>query len=268
MDLTIVQALKDSIEKGKRSVLCTVIDEEGSAPRNVGAKMLVWEDGSIVGTIGGGILEYHVIQEALKLIREGRPSSLYSEEFTATEPTDTKAACGGKAKVFLELIGRKKEALIFGAGHVGKAVAQVASFLNYAVTVWDEREEFANTQNIPWARTIACPLDEAFEKHLSFHDLTHVIVVTRGHSLDTEVVQKLEGKKTAYIGVIGSKRKIAVMKENLSKMGVSQEFLDSIFAPIGLPIKAETPEEIAISIMAEVIAVDNGANIKALRQSL
>ncbi|NLG94264.1 MAG: XdhC family protein, partial [Acetomicrobium flavidum] len=92
MDLTIVQALKDSIEKGKRSVLCTVIDEEGSAPRNVGAKMLVWEDGSIVGTIGGGILEYHVIQEALKLIREGRPSSLYSEEFTATEPTDTKAA--------------------------------------------------------------------------------------------------------------------------------------------------------------------------------
>ena len=173
-----------------------------------------------------------------------------------------------KAIIFLELIGKKKELIIFGAGHVGKAVARLGSFLNYAVTVWDERKEFANQENIPWARTIACPLDEAFEKHLTFHDLTHIVVVTRGHSLDTEVVQMLDGKKTAYVGVIGSKRKVAVMKENLSKMGTSQELIDSIFAPIGLPIKAETPEEIAVSIMAEIIAVDNGANVRALRQPL
>lgn len=268
MDLAIIEALKNSIEKGKKSVLCTVIDEQGSTPRSVGAKMLVWEDGSIVGTIGGGILEHHVIQEALKMIRDGKSTALYSEELMATEASDPKAACGGKAIIFLELIGKKKELIIFGAGHVGKAVARLGSFLNYAVTVWDERKEFANQENIPWARTIACPLDEAFEKHLTFHDLTHIVVVTRGHSLDTEVVQMLDGKKTAYVGVIGSKRKVAVMKENLSKMGTSQELIDSIFAPIGLPIKAETPEEIAVSIMAEIIAVDNGANVRALRQPL
>lgn len=268
MDLAILEALKDSMEKGRQSVLCTVIEEEGSTPRSVGAKMLVWEDGSIIGTIGGGILEHHVIQEALKLLHEGKLTALYKEEFTATKVSDPKAACGGNATVFLEVIGRRKELIIFGAGHVGKAVAQLASFLNYPVTVWDEREEFANPENIPWARTVACPLDDAFKKYLTFHELTHVIVVTRGHALDTEVVQKLDGKKFAYLGVIGSKRKVAVMKDNLLKLDVSQELLDRMFAPIGLPIKAETPQEIAVSIMAEIIAIDNGANVRALRQPL
>lgn len=268
MDLAIIESLKKSLETGEKCVLCTIIDEEGSTPRSVGSKMLVWEDGSIVGTIGGGVLEYHVIQEALRLFREDKTTALYSEEFTATEADDPKAACGGKTTVFLELIGRKKELIIFGAGHVGKAIARVASFLNYSVTLWDEREEFANPDTVPWAQTIACPLDEAFERYLSFHKLTHVVVVTRGHSLDTEVVRKLDGKTACYIGVIGSKRKIAVMKENLLKMGVSKELVDRLYAPIGLPIKAETPEEIAISVMAEIIAVDNGANVKGLRQPL
>ncbi len=268
MDEAILKAVDRALKEGPEGVLCTVVEEAGSTPRSMGAKMWVSSDGSIVGTIGGGILEHHVIAEALKLLEGNARARLYRESFTATEAAEEDAACGGSAAVFLEVIGRAREIVIFGAGHVGKALAHAATITGYRVTVWDERQEFANPDNIPWGRTVCLPLKEALDRGIRLSDKSYVVVVTRGHALDSEVVRSLEGKPFAYLGVIGSKRKIAVMKENLLKDGVSEEHLNRIYAPIGLPIKAETPEEIAISILAEIIAAEKGADLKTLRSPL
>jgi len=265
MNETILKAIDKALKEGSEGVLCTVVEEKGSTPRSMGAKMWVAADGSTIGTIGGGIVEHHVIAQAIKLLQGAAQTLLYRESLNADQVGEEGAICGGSLSVFLEVIGQKKEIVIFGAGHVGKALAHVASITGYRVTIWDDRKDFANTENIPWARIVCSPLKDALEKEIPLHTKSYVVVVTRGHALDYEVVQSIEEKDFGYLGVIGSKHKIAEMKKSLLQAGVSQNFLDKIYAPIGLPIKAETPEEIAISILSEIIAVEKGADISALR---
>jgi len=163
------------------------------------------------------------------------------------------------------VLGREDELLIFGAGHVGKAVAQAAALVGFRVTVWDEREEYANRENIPWARTVVCPIEEIFEKGVTLHERSYVVIVTRGHALDAEAVAITDKKPGAYFGMIGSRSKIAAVRKMLLARGMSEEHLNRIHQPIGLPIMAETPEEIAVSILAEIIAVKRGGDIATLR---
>ena len=177
-------------------------------------------------------------------------------------------ACGGAVSIYMEVLGREDELVIFGAGHVGKAVAQVGSFAGFRVTVWDEREEFANPENIPYARTIACPLENIYDSGIRLHDRSYVIIVTRGHSLDAETVAITDKKPGAYYGMIGSRSKIATVRRMLLNQGVTEEHLNRLHQPIGLPIKAETPEEIAVSILAEIIAVKRGGDVQTLRSAL
>lgn len=268
MDDVLFQILSEVLHGAEEGVLCTVVEETGSTPRSMGAKMWVRSDGSILGTIGGGITEHRVITRALALLREGGERELYREVLNATEAALDGAACGGSMAVYLEVVGRENDLVIFGAGHVGKAIAQFASLTGFRVTVWDEREEFANADNIPWGRTLACPLDEVEAKGLRFTPRTYAVIVTRGHALDAEVVRLLDGKPAAYVGMIGSRRKISFVRKRLLESGVSREHLDRIYQPVGLPIKAETPEEIAVSVLAEVIAVRRGANLTGLRAAL
>ena len=136
------------------------------------------------------------------------------------------------------------------------------------VLTWDERAEFANGESIPWGRTLACPLNEVFDRGLPLHSASFVVIATRGHALDAEVVKLLEGRKCAYIGMIGSRRKIAFVRERLIEEGVAPDQIDRIYQPIGLPIRAETPEEIAVSILAEIIAARRGADLDQLRSTL
>ena len=260
MNRELLKIMDEEVQEGNFGVLCTVTEESGSTPRSRGASMWVRPDGSIAGTIGGGLVEYEAIGEAVKLLSTGESSAVWRKELNEAHGM----VCGGKTAIYMEVIGRDDELVIFGAGHVGKAVAQLGSFTGFRVTVWDEREEFANSENIPCARTIACPLSEAFNK-ITLHDRSCVVIMTRGHSLDSEVVRATDGKPGAYYGMIGSRSKIAAVRKTLLSQGVAQAHLDRINEPIGLPIKAESPEEIAVSIMAEIIAVRRGANIKALR---
>ena len=174
-------------------------------------------------------------------------------------------ACGGSADVYMETIGRCDELVIFGGGHVGRAVAELGAFAGFRVTVWDERPEFANDEHIPWARNIACPIDKIYENGVTLHERSYVVIMTRGHALDAEAVTVTDKKPGAYYGMIGSRSKIATVRKMLLERGVSEEHLDRIYQPIGLPIKAETPNEIAVSVMAEIIAVKYGADIKRLR---
>ncbi|HBG14881.1 MAG TPA: xanthine dehydrogenase [Synergistaceae bacterium] len=266
MDRALLKSVHEELEAGGAGALCTVVGSDGSTPRDLGASMWVRLDGSIAGTVGGGPLEHAVIKKALELLRSGSGPVLH-KAVLRTDESGGEAVCGGESVILIEPLGQEAEVVIFGAGHVGKAVARAAYSAGFRVIVWDEREEFANPESVPWGKTVACPLEKAFDEGVRLHGSSYVVVVTRGHSLDAEVVRILEGKPMAYIGMIGSRKKISYVRESLIKQGVSIDFLDRIFQPVGLPVRAETPEEIAVSILAEIIAVRRGADIASLRSS-
>lgn len=265
MNRSLLNLVHEELERGGAGVLCTVVGSEGSTPRDLGASMWVRPDGSIAGTVGGGPLEYGVIEKAAELMRSESGPLLHK---AALRETESGAVCGGDAVILMEPMGRDAEVVIFGAGHVGKALAHAASNAGFRVIVWDEREEYANPEAIPCARVISCPVENAFENGVTLHASSYVVVVTRGHALDADAIRILEGKPMAYLGLIGSRKKITWVRERLMQQGVSQGYLDRIFQPIGLPIGAETPEEIAVSIMSEIIAVSRGADLAKLRNAL
>ena len=271
MQLSFMEKIVEELKGGRRGVLCILMEQRGSMPCDAGASMWVYPDGDIEGTVGGGPMEHACIEEAVNMMECGDAVRLrdfdLAEGLTASSCPEG-AVCGGSGRVYFELIMPETEILIFGAGHVGRALAKLAVGSGYKVTVWDERPEFANEENLPGAGIITCPLEELFASERSkrlLHKNTYVVIVTRGHALDTEVMRLLEGHDAAYIGVIGSRGKIAFVDNQLRERGVSEAYLRGLFRPIGLPIKAETPQEIAICILAEIIAVQRGADVKALR---
>ncbi len=261
MDTELLRKISEEIENGTTGALCTVVRETGSTPRSHGASMWVRADGSTAGTIGGGLLEHQATERALELLRNGENSCLWHKSLTEREGM----ACGGEADIFIEAIGLEDELVIFGAGHVGLAVAELGAFAGFRVTVWDDRAEFANTERFPRARCVVCPIDKIYENNIRLHSRSYVVIVTRGHALDTEAVRVTENMPGAYYGMIGSRGKIAKVRAKLLAEGVSAAHLDRVYQPVGLPIKAETPNEIAVSVLAEIIAVKRGADIKRLR---
>ncbi|MGD9667104.1 MAG: XdhC family protein [Synergistaceae bacterium] len=264
MNRELLALINSEVEAGDYGVLCTVTEESGSTPRSKGASMWVHKDGSISGTVGGGLLEFETIKKARELLASGDTVLVWKKELTEKDGM----LCGGSATIYMEVIGREDELVILGAGHVGKAVAEVGAFAGLRVTVWDEREEYANSENIPCARTVVCPIEDIFNKGITLHERSYVVIVTRGHALDAEAVAITDKKPGAYYGMIGSRSKIAAVRKMLVARGVSQEHLDRIHQPIGLPIKAETPEEIAVSILAEIIAVRRGGELDDLRKAV
>ncbi|MCF7935468.1 MAG: XdhC/CoxI family protein [Synergistales bacterium] len=254
------RSIAQSIGEGGRGVLCTIVDETGSVPRGRGAKMWVHPDGTSEGTIGGGIVEQHVRERGLELLQQGEAAELYSEEISADVASLESGSCGGSVTVFLESIGQEREVVVFGAGFIGQSVARTALMAGFRVTLWDDREDFANQENAPGAAVLACPLTEALER-IHFTPATYAVVCTRGHGLDMEVLGALESKTTAYVGMLGSHNKNATIRKALLERGTSQAYLDSVHAPIGLSIGADTPEEIAVSIVAEIIATVRGAAV-------
>jgi xanthine dehydrogenase accessory factor len=264
LNRSLLKLVDEEVDRGGAGVLCTVVGADGSTPRDLGASMWVRPDGSIAGTIGGGPLEYAVIGKALAALKSSAGPILHKAVLREAE-SGGEAVCGGDVVILMEPLGKEAEVVVFGAGHVGKALARMASAAGFRVCVWDEREEFANPEAIPWGKVVACPLGEVQERGLALHGSSYVVVVTRGHALDSEVVRWLEGRAMAYLGLIGSRKKIAATREKLLGQGVSQGHLDRIFQPVGLPIGAETPEEIAVSVLAEIIAVHRGADMAKLR---
>ena len=261
MNRELLKLIDEEIDDGKFGVLCTVTEENGSTPRSRGASMWVRPDGTISGTIGGGLIEYQAIQHALELISTGESSETWHKSLTEKDGM----ACGGEATVYMEVMGREDELIIFGGGHVGKAVARLGAFTGFRVTVWDEREEFANPENIPCARTVVCPIGEIYQHGIKLHERSYVVIMTRGHALDAEAVRITDKQPGAYYGMIGSRSKIATVRKMLLEEGVTQAHLDRLHQPIGLPIRAETPEEIAVSVLAEIIAVRRGGDLDGLR---
>ncbi len=328
--MNVYGAIENYLRRKKKGMIATVITRAGSAPRDVGAKMFIDENGKIYGTIGGGNMEYDICRRALLIMGRGI-SEIFHVRMNANEIASSGMICGGDVDVLLEPVLEKYETLynrleylersgkrgilvtrfnessftktlieddmtvngdsisdserdiflqhmreskyfvtdgmvieplltvtklyIFGAGHVSQYIAKIAKMINFSVTVIDDREEFASKERFPDADEIIVEdFLKAFEK-LVFTGKEFVVIVTRGHQHDAGVLGETLKKQTRYTGMIGSKRKVKMIFDHMRKSGFDEEIINTVHAPIGLSINAETPQEIAVSIVAELIKV-------------
>jgi xanthine dehydrogenase accessory factor len=326
----IYETIENYLKKNKTGIIATVTTRAGSAPRDVGAKMFVGEDGKLYGTIGGGRLEHSAYQEAMSMMEKGIPKLLHIK-MNARDVASNGMICGGDVDVLLEPVLEKYKSLygrldylekrrkrgvlvtkfdknifvkmlieddftthgddisesdrdaflqylcetkpcvtegmvieplqistalyIFGAGHVSQYIAKMAQMVDFSVTVIDDREEFANRERFPDADEI---IIENFQKvfdRLRFTGKEFVTIVTRGHQYDAEVLGETMKRETRYVGMIGSKRKVSIVLDHLKRAGFDDEAIKRVHAPIGLAIHAETPQEISVSIVAELVKV-------------
>ncbi len=328
--MNIYETIEQYLKEGKSGILATVIYRAGSAPRDVGAKMLVAEDGKCFDTIGGGRLEADACREAMHIMHENKPKIL-NIRMDSNAIADDGMLCGGNVDILLEPVTKKytgvykrvgemlqddlpgivvtkfgsgvfsktliEESLavkgdlltekeikelsyylqekkpcivnemvieplqslsvlyIFGAGHISQFLAEIAKTVDFHVVIIDDREEFANRERFPGAaEIIADDFHNVFDR-LSFTGKEYATIVTRGHQYDADVLEKVLKRKTRYIGMIGSRRKVKIILDHMRKVGFDEEAVAGVHAPIGLSIHAETPQEIAVSIVAELIAV-------------
>jgi xanthine dehydrogenase accessory factor len=248
-------------KSGQKCALATIVEVNGSIPSYESAKILVREDGSMLGTIGGGCVEAEVWNAAREVIATEKPKHM-TFSLGQDAAYDNGLICGGQLNVFVEAIVPQPEAIIFGAGHISKSLAQVSQLAGFSVSVVDNREAFANRERFPQAdQVLAAEYEEAFEK-LSVNSSSYIIIVTRGHRDDMRVLRWAIQTPARYIAMIGSRRKVIAVLREFEKEGLTREQFERIYAPMGLEIGAITPEEIAVSVVAEMIAVRRGANSK------
>jgi xanthine dehydrogenase accessory factor len=251
--MEIYREIAKYLDQGKPFILATLIRVSGSAPREAGAKMLVFSDGSISGTIGGGNFEKMVIDDCLALFGGDSASLLKSYLFQESGPEATGMFCGGKADVFMERFSSPDKLFIFGGGHIGRDLARVASDLNFRIAVIDDRPEILAQYQKPIETILT---DSDYNRDFPVVDKnSYVVIVTRGHKCDRQVLAKVIYQDCAYIGMIGSKNKISKTFASLEEEGIEKSKLENVHSPIGLAIGAEGPYEIAIAIAAEIIAV-------------
>ncbi len=261
---SIYQALAELEERGRAGVVCTVMHTAGSVPRRAGSKMLVYPDGTFIGTVGGGEVESRVIEEALKALEEGT-NRVVSYKMVSPEKGDP-GICGGQLEVFVEPILARPTVVVVGGGHVGKAVGHLASWLGYYVVVTDDRPEWCTPEMHPDANDlIVAPMAELTER-MEITPQTYLVLTTRGVKVDVPGMPNLIRSQAAYIGVIGSKRRwITTRKQILAETDITEEELNRVHSPVGLELNAETPEEIAVSIMAEIMLLRKGGTGKSMK---
>lgn len=262
--VSILRALADLEDQNQSGVLCTIIRSLGSTPRHVGSKMLVYPDGHIMGSIGGGEMERRVIDEALAATRDSKARLL---EYSMSDPQrGDPGVCGGKVEIFVEPLRPKPTLLVVGMGHVGKAVAYLGRWLGFRVAVSDDRPEFCTPETVPEADVhLAIPMAD-LPNQLKITPWTYIVLTTRSVDLDVPGLPALLATPAAYIGIIGSKRRWATTKAQLTANGVSEEALNRVRSPMGLEISAETPQEIAVSILAEIIQLRGNVQSDMVQQ--
>ncbi|MBI3617101.1 MAG: XdhC family protein [Candidatus Omnitrophica bacterium] len=255
----LVKALRAS-EKGRSYAVATLVDSTiKGTPRKAGAKMIVLEDGALWGSIGGGRNEKAVQKECLKAIKSGKPSFLTYDYFGGVG----QSVCGGQIKVFIEPFRGTRHFVICGAGHIALPLSVLGKMLNFKVTIIDNRKEFANPNRFPHVDKIIVGDHARKLSKLSIDQNTYIMVVTQGNEYDFECLRAAINTDAGYLGVISSRAKRVKFLGRLKKMGISQSQLNRVKIPAGVDIGAQTPEEIAISIAAEIVAVKNVAFLGA-----
>jgi xanthine dehydrogenase accessory factor len=250
--LDIYQGIIESIESGREAALVTIIAATSSTPREVATKMLVRSDGSIIGTIGGGVVEAEAIEMAIEVMRTGKSQR---HQFNLVPDQEPGMVCGGEMEIFVEPILPVPALYLFGAGHISYALAKIGKLLGFRILVIDDRKDMAVRERFPDADLILVEDFENAFSRININEQSYIVIVTRSHHDDERVLGRAVLTPARYIGMIGSQAKVKALFHNLMAKGVERQLLDKVHSPIGLEIHAETPEEIAISIMAEIIKV-------------
>jgi xanthine dehydrogenase accessory factor len=250
--------------RGERAALATIIARRGSTPRRDAAKMLIYDDGRTSGTIGGGCTEAEVCNAARSVIRTGKPN-LLSFDLTDDDAEESGLICGGTMEVYVEPVLPDPILFVFGAGHIGRCVAEAARNVGFRIAVIDDRVKYANAERFPMAESLySGPWEETLPR-LPISDSSYLVIATRGHNYDLQCLRYAIGTPARYVGLLGSRRKTGLLLSALEKEGIDPALFERVYAPIGLEIGSETPEEIAVSIVAELIAVRKNVDVKPLR---
>ena len=250
---------------GEPAALATIIRRTGSTPRKDAAKMLIRQDGTSIGSIGGGCVEAQVWETASEVMKTSR-AQILEYQMTDDDLEEDGLVCGGLVEIFVEPILTRPQLVVLGAGHVGQAIARIAARIDFRVTVIDDRDSFVSEERFPTAeRRIARPYDQSLDD-LNLPADSFILIVTRGHRHDQQALETALDQQVAYTGLIGSRRKIKLLVDNLLEKGYSREYFRNLYAPIGLEIGSETPREIAVSVAAELIALRKGEHRRSPKQ--
>lgn len=247
--------IKNELEKGRPICEATIVEVEGTTPREIGTSMIIKADGSSLGTIGGGGLEYTTVQEALQFIE---CQNCGIKEVVSYKDHDENKEIISRVKVFLKVYLPKDKIIIFGGGHVGSALYKHAIHTNFLVVMADDREGFLSKEKYPQATQLIKEnvLDKIKEELITAN--SYVMVASSTHKSDEEILKRVLQHPCQYIGMLGSKRKVERIFNNLKAQGIKEEKLERVYSPVGLKIGGQTPEEVALSIIAEMVAVKNG----------
>jgi xanthine dehydrogenase accessory factor len=255
----VLQAALRAESEGQAAALVTVVQTEGSTPQKAGARMLVYPDGRLVGTIGGGCVEAEMTRRA-RLAIDRRRCELVGYDLTPEQAGEDGLVCGGRMQVFIEPIEGQPTLCLFGAGHVAQPLAHLAKLCGFRVEVLDDRVKFANRERFPQADAVLVDDFATGAAQMTLGRNSFAVVVTRGHKGDGEALRAVVGKGLRYVGLLGSKPKMVHIFSALQAEGVPAQHLAEVRTPVGLGIGAQSPEEIAVSILAEMIAVRRGVD--------
>ena len=266
----ILEAASAAERNGEPAAFVTVVATRGSTPQKAGAKMVVFADGRLVGTIGGGCVEAEMVGRARLAIDLHEPQ-LASYDLTPDQASEDGLVCGGRMEVFIEPIQSVPTLLLFGAGHVAQPLARLAHAVGFRVEVADDRPKFANPGRFPDAAKVVVEAPREAAASLSLGRSSYAVVVTRGHRGDADALEAVVGRGLKFVGLLGSKAKLVHVLTELEDRGVPAEARAEVRCPLGIEIGAETPEEIAVSILSEMVAVRRGvapAEIRPMRAEL
>lgn len=250
MESNSLSIIQEELKKGRKVCQVVITKTEGTTPRNAGAMMVVKKGGSITGTIGGGRVEYEATKRAVELMDSNRCEL---QEYVIK--TD-KGMVSGKVCLFFKVFQPKEQLLIFGAGHVGYQLYLLADMMHFNVVMLDQRDGFLSVERYPHADILPGEFAKSIEG-LSFHENTYVVVSSSSHQSDEDLLYSLLDRPHAYLGMLGSQKKVDTIKYNLGEKGVSLAKLNDLHAPIGIPLGGRQPEEVALSILAEIVKVRN-----------
>lgn len=254
-------------KSGALFALATVVYAEDSTPRSTGARMIVHPDETTEGTVGGGALEKKVTEDALRLLREGKSEPIEYDLGKGQEGVPTGMICGGRVQVLIETFQIDMKLFIFGAGHVGKKLAELARVVGIAYWVIDNRDAYAREEFFPNAAGVVhTEFEESFSK-LPIDEKSYLVIVTYGHQFDGTCLEGALKTNARYIGMIGSRRKVKTLLDSLAQKGMNVED-DRIYAPVGLELGDSSPEEIGISIFAEILKLKSGGSGEHMRTTL
>ncbi len=260
----ILEAASVAERNGEPAAFVTVVASRGSTPQKAGAKMVVFADGRLVGTIGGGCVEAEMIRLA-RLAIDLREPQMASYDLTPDQASEDGLVCGGRMEVFIEPIQSVPTLCIFGAGHVAQPLARLAHSVGFRIEVADDRPRFANASRFPEAENVIVEPPKEAAASFSLGRNSYVVVVTRGHKGDADALEAVVGRSLRFVGLVGSKAKLVHVLAELEDRGVAREALAEVRCPLGIEIGAETPEEIAVSILSEMVAVRRGVPPEEIR---